>query len=155
MLLRRRVPECARPVSLLKNSTRLRSVDDHVSKKRLKTTTTTTFHTLCWADVAFRSEWLILIKNFSNFPCTHTRQIDVTQATHKHTSFSTGLLLFFFSFFSHTKFFLPNTSEANLLFPCARFRKFSSLLLISDRLQFTAQTFAPSYIGARRLDVPE
>lgn len=111
MLLRRRVPECARPVSLLKNSTRLRSVDDHVSKKRLKTTTTTTtFHTLCWADVAFRSEWLILIKNFSNFPCTHTRQIDVTQATHKHTNFSTGLLLFFFRFF-HT----PNFSCQTLL----------------------------------------
>lgn len=40
-----------------------------------------------------KSEWLILIKNFSNFPCTHIQQIDDDTLT--NSSFFTELLLFF------------------------------------------------------------
>lgn len=64
-------------VNLLKNSTRRlrqhRCVDDHVASKTL----------VRWARGLPKSEWLILIKNFSNFPWTHTQQID-DENTHSH-----------------------------------------------------------------------
>lgn len=76
-------------VSLLKNSTRRlrqhRCVVDHVVSKTL----------VRWARGLPKSEWLILIKNFSNFPWTHTQRKSTTKTlTLTNSSFFTELLLF-------------------------------------------------------------